>query len=118
MNRPAPSPTWHYTCDHSEAGIRESGLIQPNHHPLILRSMSWFTDLGPDRRYEAGLTSSIINCDRMAYRFEVVDPAQLTWWPVAARALRVPQAVRDELEDGRLPAHWWIALAPVEVKIP
>ncbi|WP_433225496.1 hypothetical protein [Actinomadura formosensis] len=106
---------WHYTCDHGAPGIRSGGVVVPNHHPLLGVELSWFTDLERSHRHEAGLTSARIACDRMAHRFAVADPAGLIWWPRAARVLAVPRAVRDELEEGRLLAHWWVAFGPVEV---
>lgn len=107
---------WHYTCDHGAAGIRRDGVVKPNAQPALGGlPVSWFTDLDSSRRFEVGLTSHIIRCDRMAHRFEVKDPSVLDYWPMLARFLRVPRDVRDELEDGRLPAHWWVSLKPVEV---
>lgn len=110
------SQIWHYTCDHAAAGIRRDGVINPNAQPALDGlPLSWFTDLDSSHRFEVGLTSRIIHCDRMAHRFEVKDPGVLDYWPTFARRLRVPRAVRDALEDGRLPAHWWVSLKPVEV---
>lgn len=107
---------WHFTCRHSATGIRLEGMVRPWPQPLLAGTrLSWWTDLGVEHRFELGLTSQSIGCDRMEARFQAVDPAALTWWPKAARSLEVPQRVRDELEDGRLPAHWWISLEPVEV---
>jgi hypothetical protein len=107
---------WHYTCDHGAPGIRRNGLVRPNGHPLLDGlPISWWTDLGPEYRFEIGLTADWITCDRMAHRFEVKDPCQLMRWPSAARVLGVPQPIRDDLEIGRLPAHWWVAFQPVEV---
>lgn len=108
---------WHYTCDHGAPRIRRDGIVKPNHHPLLGVELSWFTDLERSHRHEAGLTSSYIRCDRMAHRFAVREEAELTWWPHAARALAVPREARDGLEGGRLPAHWWVAFAPVAVVV-
>lgn len=110
------APTvWHYACAHSAQQIRVDGVVKPNPQPLLDRQVvSWFTDLGREHRYETGLTSHTIACDRMEFRFEV-DLAGLLWWPRAARLLNVERAVRDHLEAGRLPAHWWVALEPVPV---
>lgn len=107
---------WHYTCDDGAEGIRRDGIVKPNPHPLLGGlPISWWTDLDPSHRYEIGLTSDTLTCDRMAHRFEAKDWTLLDYWPTYARTAKVPRAVRDELEDGRLPAHWWISLAPVEV---
>lgn len=110
------APIWHYTCDHSADGIRRGGTVDPHPQPALGGvPLSWWTDLERGHRFEVGLTSLILSCDRMAHRFEVKDPSQLTWWPKAARALKVARDVRDDLEDGRLPAHWWVAFEPIEV---
>lgn len=108
-------PVWHYACAHSAEGIRADGLIKPNPQPLLgNHALSWFTDLGREHRYAVGLTSTVITCDRMEYRFEV-DLANLLWWPRAARQVDAERSVRDALEAGRLPAHWWVAFDPVPV---
>lgn len=106
---------WHYTCDHGAEGICSEGVVRPNLHPLLGVPVAWFTDLGHAYRTQLGLTSDTLACDRMSHRFEVAHPGRLLWWPRAARSLKVPAPVRDELEHGRLPAHWWISFGPVEV---
>ncbi|MEV6035996.1 hypothetical protein AB0L65_32915 [Nonomuraea sp. NPDC052116] len=106
---------WHYTCDHGATGIVRDGMVKPNLHPLLGVPVAWFTDLDRAHRLELGLTSDTLKCDRMAHRFEVADPESLLWWPKAARLLRLSQAVRAELETGRLPAHWWVSFEPVAV---
>ncbi len=109
---------WHYTCNHRAPMIRADKLVKPHPQPLLRGvELSWWSDLGPEHRFELGLTSQILACDRMEARFQAVNPESLTRWPVAARALHIPQVIRDELEAGRLPAHWWISLQPVEVTL-
>ncbi|MEU8199507.1 hypothetical protein AB0C10_37560 [Microbispora amethystogenes] len=108
-----PRMLWHYTCDHGAAGIQREGIIRPNLHPLLGVPVAWFTDLDPAHRFEIGLTSDRLACDRMAHRFATAD--RLVWWPLAARSLRVPAPVRAELETGRLPAHWWVSLTEVAI---
>lgn len=107
---------WHYTCDHSADGIRRDGTVKPHPQPALAGvPLSWWTDLERGHRFEVGLTSQILGCDRMRHRFEIKDPSALTPWSIAARLLKVPREVRDDLEDGRLPAHWWVAFTDVEV---
>jgi hypothetical protein len=107
-------PIWHWTCDHRAPMIREDGLVKPHPQPVLARlELSWWSDLGPEHRYELGLTSNTLSCDRMEARFEAKIPAELIWWPHYARF--VPRAIRDQLEVGRLPAHWWIAIDPIAV---
>lgn len=111
-----PMTIWHYTCGHGAGGIRREGIVKPNPHPFLNGlPISWWTDLGPEHRFEVGLTSTTLGCDRMANRFQVKDPDDLDWWPHLARYIQMPRSLRDELEAGRLPAHWWCSLEPVEV---
>lgn len=110
-----PRLLWHYTCDHGAAAIRRERLIKPNPHPFLgALAVAWFTDLEPAYRFEIGLTSDRLACDRMAHRFPVRSEG-VEWWPKAARRLAVPVLVRAEMETGRLPAHWWVSLTPVEI---
>lgn len=109
-----PRLLWHYTCDHGAVGIRWEGVIRPGLHLLLGVRIAWFTDLERADRVAVGLTSDTLACDRMAHRFAVPGGA-VEWWPRAARRLRVPSAVRSELETGRLPAHWWVSFSPVEI---
>lgn len=105
-------PIWHYTCNHRAPMIRADGVVKPHPQPLLAGlKLSWWSDLGTEHRYELGLTSNMLRCDRMEARFEAKEP--LVWWPRYARGF--PVVIRNVLEDGRLPAHWWIALEPIEV---
>ncbi|WP_144070235.1 hypothetical protein [Nonomuraea indica] len=108
---------WHYTCGHGAAGIQRDGMVKPHLHPLLGVPVAWFTDLGPAHRLELGLTSDRLSCDRMEHRFTVADVGPLQWWPKAARLLRLSRPVRTELEQGRLPAHWWVSFDPVPVLV-
>lgn len=107
---------WHYTCDHGARGIELSGTVLPNPRTAEfgLPPVAWLTDLDPPDRFALGLTMDSITCDRMAWRCTVDAPAAERWFAYARRC-RVPRELRDELEDGRLPAHWWVSETPVAV---
>jgi hypothetical protein len=76
--------------------------------------VAWLTDLDPPDRFGLGLTMNSIACDRTAWRCTVDAPAAERW-SAYARRVRVPRELRDELEAGRLPAHWWVSETPVAV---
>ena len=111
---------YHYTCDHAVKGIREVG------HVLPLASMypespmpqwgifAWFTDLDVPDMAGLGLTSTIISCDRTAYRFKVTDSTEVERWANVRRFH--PWATALESAPGAMPAHWWVATEPVPVK--
>ncbi len=103
---------WHYTCDHGAAGIRRDGIVRPS--TVAAFAVAWFTDLETPDRTRLGLTSQHIACDRTAWRVEV-DPDAAERWTAYARRARVPRDLRDALEAGRLPAHWWVSESPVRV---
>lgn len=135
MSERKPQRLFHWTCDHGEPGIRESGtllpltLLNPRAEEIIgpeeawRAGLIWLTDLEhlPDRE-SLGLTMFHIFCDRTAHRFEV-DPSALgraRWWPSwcseKIRGEQIPASARDlSLTDGARPAHWFVARGPLPV---
>ncbi|MGH3535438.1 MAG: hypothetical protein ACRDQG_12130 [Pseudonocardiaceae bacterium] len=108
---------YHYTCrEHGADGISRLGLVRPNRHPLLGASLVWLTDLPtPDRR-ALGLTMGWITCDRTQVRIEV-DPTRtpVLRWGLWAHQHKVSRLLRDLLEEGASPGHWWVAEAPITV---
>jgi hypothetical protein len=64
---------YHYCCSHSLEGIRKDGFLRPWRQvalgdvPLV-----WLTDLEVPDRKALGLTSDLLDCDRLEHRV-VVD---------------------------------------------
>ena len=109
---------YHYSCRHGAVGIRGTGWVRPNAHPMLCHELVWLTDLAQPARNALGLTSHTISCDRTAYRV-TVQTDQAVWWPIWAR--RLDPAVRRgfDMAYGAMPAHWWVTthqLRPVKVE--
>ena len=67
---------WHYTCAHVAGKIGRRGMLIP--HPQLLLPgaprLIWLTDVdGVDGRESVGLTSVMLTCDRMQFRYIVRD---------------------------------------------
>lgn len=99
---------YHFTCAHGHAGIEATHLLRPHIHPLMpgLGPLLWLVDIAEPTRVSAGLTSSHITCDRMAYRYSVRTKAAIRWMDIRARA---PHDVVAVLESFGQPERWWVA---------
>lgn len=106
---------YHFCCFHSAVGIRSSGELRPNLHPLLDRKVIWLTDLEMPQREDVGLTSTIIKCDRMEFRAVVEADAQR--WTDYLREL--PRGVRLKARaltaGAGLPMHWYVSEAPLPI---
>lgn len=100
---------YHYTCRHSEPGIRKDGVLKP--HGVLVVAV-WATDLEVPDREALGLTSNFVACDRTEHRIEV-DSEHFTHWFKARRNI-APQ-IRDglELSPGAQPGNWYVSFEPV-----
>jgi hypothetical protein len=119
----------HYTCGHAAPLIIATGELRPNPAQTLLpEPVTWATDLRPDDvphlDLALGLRGRIVRCDRLAHRFEVLDPQAFERWTDYARrqvrAGRLSPATREDLDatPGGLPRHWWVATRPVRIAIP
>lgn len=108
---------YHYTCGHGAAGIGKTGLIdvflQPPEGQVAL---TWLTDLEAPNRLALGLTSNTIQCDRLAFRFDVPEPVEVVRY-VDVRREHFPRYWREALErsPGAMPMHWYLSLVPQRV---
>ncbi len=106
---------WHFTCEHGRKAIGTRGILRPNVHGFMpgLGAVVWLTTDGAPDRDDVGLTSTTLDCDRMAYRYRVTTerPPVVPW--STARTFVDPQVVVD-LESYADPSTWWLATAPVE----
>lgn len=121
---------YHYTCDHGRVALGTTGTVRtvadwapdtaakmPPKHAWMTK-VSWFTDLDiPDRR-GLGLTSTRLECDRMAWRYTATDPTHLQPWLAVARR-HAPRRDAADLRNGkgRRPAHWFVSTLPVPVEL-
>lgn len=101
---------YHYTCEHGRRGLGTRGMLRPNPQPVLGgRPLIWLTDQSEPEREALGLTSRMLACDRLQFRYRVeADRAQryLDW---AAR-VSLPFSWRAELEaiHGVRPETWFV----------
>ena len=104
---------YHFTCNHGHVGIKRSGVLLPNAHPFMLHlgPLIWLTDFAePPTPESVGLQSTIISCDRLAYRYSVRTKAAVPWSEV--RTLARADVVAT-LESYGQPEHWWVVRRPL-----
>jgi hypothetical protein len=106
---------WHFTCDHRAPGILAVGALVPMRHFWLpeMAAVVWLTDQADPRRDDVGLTMRLVQCDRMAHRFRVIDASTCVPWR-SVRHLGLRRLV-DELEAFGDPATWWVSTLPVPV---
>jgi hypothetical protein len=73
----------------------------------------WLTDLEVPDRKALGLTSDLLDCDRLEHR--VVVDVEAEHWPRYARRLPLELRRRLELAAGARPMHWYVSEHPVPV---
>lgn len=118
---------YHYTCEHSFAALGIGTVtLYPGGSPeaaernkdkgIWASRLVWATDLAIPDRAALGLTSYILDCDRMSYRYRIVSPEVMVPWHVLARLLT--REMREEIESqpGSRPMHWWVTGAPIEAE--
>lgn len=106
---------YHFTCSHRVRAINASRRLKP----MGNWSLIWLTDLPDPPRTALGLTSYILSCDRMEWRYTVDDTdGQVMRWTDYRRAHRPPWAAEIESAEGAMPAHWFVAAAPLAITAP
>jgi hypothetical protein len=108
---------YHFTCDHGRDGIVRDGVVKPNRHPYLGLAVAWFTDLADPTADEVGLTSATLRCDRLAYRFEIVDLAKAHPWLGSVEQSVTPIQYQADLHRFSTPRHWWVSRQPVSVSL-
>lgn len=119
------SALYHFTCEHGYADlgpatfeepaeVKPGVLITPDKRLPWTSKFAWFTDMPNPDRESTGLTSILTKCDRLAYRYRVLDDDGIQPWTDVARYL---PRVREQIEqaDGARPRHWYVSLTPVLV---
>lgn len=127
---------YHYSCIHSRDGIVESGHLFPgaklqsikartlapnNRIGNMVAQMVWLTDLASItgiNRNMVGLTMNKLDCDRTAYRFEVIeDGTPIFQWAELRERWPVDIVLALETLPGAKPAHWFVSRGPVAAKL-
>lgn len=106
---------YHFTCEHGHDGIVADGSVKPGVDGFV-----WMTDLPKPSRKAVCLSSTILRCDRMTYRFELDPTAEgiLSWLEYKQS---LPPEIRRMWED-RLervpqcrPSNWYVSRQRVPV---
>jgi len=103
---------YHYTCHHGRRGIGFSGFIVPTPSlwglPLV-----WLTDMRPPGREALGLTSHMLDCDRLAYCYKVDAPLGVEPWLESRARADAPllSVLMLEQAPGVDPRRWFVSTA-------
>lgn len=102
---------YHYTCDHGRSGIGDSGFIKPSPTFWQGTPLIWLTDMETPDRLALGLTSQILRCDRLDYRYLVGVCAAPEPWLTSRYRFEAPIKAVLMLEaiDGVQPTRWWVS---------
>lgn len=103
---------WHWTCDHGRHGIGIDGQIDPGPAYCLV----WLTSDKKATREDLGLTSTILDCDRMSFLYEVDTENAEPWIGSDARD-RMDAGLVADLECGRRAECWWISLEAVRGRL-
>ena len=109
-------PLYHFTCrDHGLPGIRKRMTLKPQPSPFTCTPVVWLTS-DPDATWEQlGLTSTILDCDRMDVRCTVETTRHCLSWAAYALKRGLPVGAREVLETGRETDSWWVSERPLRV---
>lgn len=102
---------YHFTClDHGYKGIQRSREIRPNPagNPMLPSwpPVIWLTDLPAPSKWDVGLTSERLTCDRLEIRY-TVDVEALSF-AEARRRWRIDLSTFIDLTSYGNPTHWWV----------
>ena len=119
-------PLWHYTCDHSQAELGDTGTLLPTADRADVSSLGisawpsffvWVTDLAEPDRHALGLTQNYIRCDRTAHRYRVTDDTGIVSWQHILDTDPGYASVAQLLESpGADPSHWFVSKVGVPVE--
>lgn len=106
---------YHYCCACSARRITARGFLYPHGGALFGVPLVWLTDQAVPDRVGLGLTSHLLKCDRLDFRYmaDVKPDAVERWLDSAARRYLAGDPDFHDFEDGRQPESWWIATRPV-----
>jgi hypothetical protein len=98
---------YHYTCSHTRPVVGTRGMLRPNPHPWLGVSVLWLTDQdAPDRR-GLGLTSNMLQCDRLEFRY-IVEAGDAKRWNDYAASVSLRARMILESASGARPDTWWV----------
>ena len=102
-----PMRLYHYACAHTRKAVGTRGMLQPHPQPVLggLRVL-WLTDQEVPDREGLGLTSLMLDCDRIAYRY-IVDCDAVRYLDIRM-VLHPMSRMTLETVPGARPDLWWM----------
>lgn len=100
---------YHYTCDHAHLAIERTGILVPHRAVTFGAGMSllWATTQTPPVAADLGLTSVLLDCDRTAHRWRIIDTRPFHRWIDTSMASTSAGRALSATGDQRL---WWVSL--------
>jgi hypothetical protein len=98
---------YHYTCSHTRPKVGTRGMLRPNPHPWLGKSLLWLTDQETPDRDGLGLTSRTLACDRLEFRY-IVDTNDAKPWNEFATSIAQRGRMILEGVPGAKPQTWWV----------
>lgn len=109
---------YHFTCRDAAPRIVQCGELLPRPQvQLDGTKLVWLTDLESPNRYEIGLTSHSLDCDRMEFRFEADIDEPVRWVDYLREQPRDVRLTGRYLAmaTGAKPMHWFVSTVAVPV---
>lgn len=107
---------YHFTCEHGAESIHATGELRTNLHPVLAEHLLWLTPSSSPKGADLGMPhrrrGSILECDRMANRFEVETDSAVPWSSVRDR-WTPPEVAMLEQSRGAKPDQWWVAFTSI-----
>jgi hypothetical protein len=110
---------WHYTCEHKVSDIEATGVVLPQTQQMLGGlQVAWFTNMPSASRQALGLTSHMLNCDRMSHLFHVlpVDEHKIVEWGRLRSQLSRSMVIALESAPGTRPMFWGVAADAVQIE--
>lgn len=99
---------YHFTCSHRAEEIdRNGGIIVPHYHPYLGFAVVWMTFDPNASRDALGLSSTMLDCDRMNVRYTIENPATAVAWNTVRSRFKYAHLL--EATPGTRPAVWYVS---------
>jgi hypothetical protein len=109
------TPLYHFTCDHGHDALGACGMLEsPVTHPFLGCRVIWLTSEALPDRETTGLGMNYTTCDRMKYRYIVLEPEKCHRWLGSVERFNAPVDAVADLECYGDPEHWWITDRPTK----
>lgn len=116
---------FHFTCDHAAPLIRRCGEIHPQAPWLPQTGLAnappvvWLTDLRAPKADDVGLTSTMLRCNRLEFRFTILTDRAIPWLHFIETYTPDSGWLSMLHGFGQIethPEHWFVATEPISVR--